>query len=101
MAVAPNGTLAGFCGGDIDHEENALKNRKEGWIAILGTRRGYRRQGLARAMLRQGLHQLQAAGMETALLGVDTQNPNQAMGLYESAGFTVKETHMTYQKLLK
>jgi len=100
VAVAPNGTLVGFCGAEIDPEENALKNRKEGWIGLLGTRRGYRRQGLARAMLLQGLHQLQAAGMETALLGVDTQNPNQAMGLYESAGFTVKETHLTYQKSL-
>ncbi|MBD2111999.1 MULTISPECIES: GNAT family N-acetyltransferase [Cyanophyceae] len=100
VAVASDGTLAGFCGGAIDHEENTLKNRKEGWINILGTRRGYRRQGLARAMLLQGLHQLQASGMETALLGVDTQNPNQAMGLYESAGFTIKETYLTYQKSL-
>ena len=100
VAVAPDGTLAGFCGGGIDHEENALKNRSEGWINILGTRRGYRRRGLARAMLLQGLHQLRAAGMATALLGVDSQNPNQAMGLYESVGFTVKETHLTYEKSL-
>ncbi|HSM82645.1 MAG TPA: GNAT family N-acetyltransferase [Nodosilinea sp.] len=100
VAVAPDGTLAGFCGVEIDLEENALKDRKEGWIGVLGTRRGYRRQGLARAMLLQGLHQLRAAGMDTALLGVDSQNPNQAMGLYESAGFTVKETHLSYQKQL-
>lgn len=100
VAVAPDSTLAGFCKGHIDHEENALKNRKEGWIGLLGTRRGYRRQGLARAMLLQGLYQLQTAGMETALLGVDAQNPNQAMGLYESVGFTIKETHLTYEKLL-
>ncbi|WOD38865.1 GNAT family N-acetyltransferase [Nodosilinea sp. E11] len=100
VVVAPDCTLAGFCGGAIDHEENTLTNRKEGWINILGTRRGYRRQGLARAMLLQGLHQLHRAGMETALLGVDSQNPNQAMGLYESAGFSVKKTHLTYQKIL-
>jgi mycothiol synthase len=100
VAVAPDGTLVGFCSGDIDHEENALKNRKEGWIGVLGTRRGYRRQGLARAMLRQGLYQLQAAGMETALLGVDSQNPNQAKRLYESVGFQVKESSVTYQKRL-
>ncbi|TVQ11875.1 MAG: GNAT family N-acetyltransferase [Leptolyngbya sp. DLM2.Bin27] len=100
VTVAPDGTLAGFCGGHIRHEKNALKNRSEGWINILGTRRGYRRQGLARAMLLQGLHQLQAAGMTTASLGVDSQNPNQAMGLYKSVGFTVKETHLTYEKSL-
>lgn len=100
IAVAPDGTLVGFCGGEIDHDENAQKGRKEGWIGILGTRRGYRRQGLARAMLLQGLHQLQAAGMETALLGVDTQNPNQAKNLYESVGFQLKEASVTYQKQL-
>ncbi|MBW4483541.1 MAG: GNAT family N-acetyltransferase [Tildeniella torsiva UHER 1998/13D] len=100
VAVAPDGTLAGFCDAEIDHDENALKQRQEGWIGLLGTRRGYRRQGLARAMLLQGLHQLQAAGMATALLGVDTQNPNQAMGLYESVGFQVKESSVTYQKQL-
>ncbi len=99
VVVAPDGTLAGFCAGDIDHEENALKNRKEAWITLLGTRRGYRRQGLARAMLLR-LHQLQAAGMEAALLGVDSQNPNQAKSLYESAGFQIKESSVTYQKQL-
>ncbi len=98
VAVAPDGNLAGFCSGHIPHEGNALKNRQEGWIGVLGPRRGYRRQGLARAMLLQGLHQLRAAGLAAALLGVDTQNPNQAMGLYESVGFTTKETHLTYQK---
>ncbi|MBW4461094.1 MAG: GNAT family N-acetyltransferase [Nodosilinea sp. WJT8-NPBG4] len=100
VAVAPDGTLAGFCNGYINHEENALKNRKEGWITVLGTRRGYRRQGLARAMLLQGLHRLWAAGMETALLGVDTQNPNQAQSLYESVGFYTKRRSVTYQKSL-
>jgi mycothiol synthase len=100
VAVAPDGTLAGFCGAEIDLEENAQKGRKEGWIGVLGTRRGYRRQGLARAMLLRGLHQLRAAEMETALLGVDSENPNQAMGLYESVGFTIKATHLTYQKQL-
>ena len=98
VAVAPDGTLAGFCSGHIDHDDNARKLRNEGWIGILSTRRGYRRLGLARAMLLQGLHQLNLAGMDTALLGVDSQNPNQAMGLYESVGFTIKETHLTYQK---
>ncbi|MBD2231777.1 GNAT family N-acetyltransferase [Phormidium tenue] len=100
VAVAPDSTLAGFCGGAIDYEENALKDRQEGWIHILGTRRGYRRQGLARAMLLQGLHRLRAAGMETALLGVDTQNPNQAASLYESVGFYTKKRSVTYQKQL-
>ncbi|NJL46635.1 MAG: GNAT family N-acetyltransferase [Leptolyngbyaceae cyanobacterium SM2_5_2] len=101
VAVAADGTLAAFCGAHIPHEDNARKHRQEGWINILGTRRGYRRQGLARSMLLQGLHQLQAAGLDTALLGVDSQNPNQAQSLYESAGFQVKESYVTYEKRLE
>ncbi|MBE9110364.1 GNAT family N-acetyltransferase [Nodosilinea sp. LEGE 07298] len=100
VVTAPDGNLAGFCKGHVDHDENARRLRNEGWITILGTRRGYRRLGLARAMLLQGLHQLHLAGMDSVLLGVDTQNPNQATGLYESVGFTIKETYLTYQKSL-
>jgi ribosomal protein S18 acetylase RimI-like enzyme len=52
-------------------------------------------------MLLQGLQQLQAAGLDTALLGVDSQNPNQAQSLYESAGFQVKASYVTYEKRLE
>ena len=47
------------------------------------------------------MHQLHLVGMDTALLGVDSQNPNQAMGLYKFVGFTIKETHLTYQKSIR
>ncbi|MGF1569811.1 MAG: GNAT family N-acetyltransferase [Nodosilinea sp.] len=100
VAVAADGTLVAFCEGDILHDDNARKGHKEGWIGLLGTRRGYRRLGLARAMLLQGLHQLRAAGMETALLGVDSENPNQAKSLYEATGFRVKKTYLSYEKRL-
>ena len=100
VAVAPDGTLAAFCYGNISAEDNTRKNRKDGWIFSLGTRRGFRRRGLARAMLLQGIRQLRDAGMETALLGVDAQNPNQAKDLYDSVGFRVKETHIAYEKRL-
>ncbi|WP_017297730.1 GNAT family N-acetyltransferase [Nodosilinea nodulosa] len=100
VAVAPNGNLAGFCGGHIPHEENARKQRNEGSINILGTRRGYRRQGIARALLLHGLHRLHLAGMDIARLGVDSQNPNQAKNLYESVGFQIEKRSLTYQKQL-
>jgi mycothiol synthase len=100
VAIAPDGTLAAFCYGNINAEENARKNRQDGWIFSLGTRRGYRRLGLARAMLLQGIRQLQEAGVDIAWLGVDAQNPNQAKALYDSVGFQVKETHIAYEKQL-
>ncbi|NEQ55337.1 MAG: GNAT family N-acetyltransferase [Leptolyngbya sp. SIO3F4] len=98
IAIAPEGTFAAFCDGRIFPERNARTGRKEGWITGLGTRRGFRRQGLGRAMLLLGLHQLKQAGMEIALLGVDSENPNQAQKLYESVGFETVQTSVAYTK---
>ncbi|NEZ64080.1 GNAT family N-acetyltransferase [Leptolyngbyaceae cyanobacterium CCMR0082] len=100
IAVAPNGTFAAFCDAYIFHERNARTHRKEGWITGLGTRRGFRHQGLGRAMLLLGLQQLKATGMETALLDVDSENPNQAQKLYESMGFETIQTSVSYTKTL-
>ncbi|MCD8490195.1 MAG: GNAT family N-acetyltransferase [Desertifilum sp.] len=100
VAVADSGTLAAFCHCTIYPEHNQAKGRKEGWIGELGTRRGFRRRGLGRAMLLAGMHQLKAVGMDTALLGVDTTNPSGALKLYESVGFSQVLTHHIFVKAL-
>lgn len=87
VAVSADGQFAGFCCCSIDPEKNQQTGRNEGWIAVLGTRRGFRNQGIGRALLLAGMQQLQAAGVETILLTVDSQNPNGALKLYESVGF--------------
>lgn len=101
VAIAPNGTFTAFCDAHIFHERNARTGRKEGWITGLGTRRGFRRRGLGRAMLLLGLQQLQQAGMEIALLGVDAENLNQAQTLYKSVGFEAIQTSVSYTKALQ
>ena len=85
------GTFAGFCICEVKSEENERSGRSEGWIALLGTVRGWRGKGLGRALLLHGLHSLKEAGIETALLGVDSESPTGANRLYESVGFTVRE----------
>jgi mycothiol synthase len=100
IAVAPDGTFVAFCLCYILPEENERNERKDGWIGSLGTRRGFRRRGLGRAMLLAGMQRLKAVGMETAKLGVDAQNPNQASKLYESVGFRKLYTNVVYVKNL-
>jgi hypothetical protein len=39
-------------------------------------------------------------GMEETALGVDTQNPNGALRLYESVGYQVERRYTTYRKPL-
>lgn len=100
VAIAPDGQLAAFCQGAIYPEENERLGRREGWITSLGTRRGYRQMGLGRAMLRLGLRALVAKGMETALLGVDSENPSGALQLYQSEGFNLRHRSVSFSKWL-
>ena len=100
IAVAEDGTIAAFDFCQIDAAENERNSRNDGWIGILGTRRGYRRLGLGRAMLLAGLHHLKAAGVENARLNVDAENPSGALRLYESVGFSVLHSWQSYEKEL-
>ena len=98
VAVAPDGTLAAFSYCTIEAANNQRMGVRDGWIGDLGTRRGYRKRGLARALLAESLRRFKQAGMDTAKLGVDAQNPNGALQLYESVGFQKVETWLTYVK---
>jgi mycothiol synthase len=96
LAIAPDGTFAAFCFCWIDKADNAILARSDGRIDMLGTRRGYRKIGLGRAMLLAGLHLLKREGMTVAKLGVDAENPTGALKLYESTGFTKLNTYVLY-----
>ncbi|WP_446367462.1 GNAT family N-acetyltransferase [Coleofasciculus chthonoplastes] len=92
VAIAPDGTWAGFCDCYIPKDGN------QGWINPVGTRRGYRKQGVARSMLQAVMQQLKVEGMETAMLYVDAENPSGARRLYESVGFQTTHTQIAYVK---
>lgn len=86
--VGADGTFVSWFLANFSPERNERNRRKEGWIEFLGTRRGFRKMGLGRAILLSGLHQLKKAGLETARMCVDTKNPSNALNLYESVGFS-------------
>lgn len=98
VAVAPDGTFAAFCDCQIHPENNQLNKRKDGFVNPLGTRRGFRKQGLGRGILLSALKFLKAEGMETAMLYVDADNLSGATRLYESVGFQRVNTQIAYIK---
>ena len=98
VVVNPDGQFAACCYGEIFPEENLYKERKEGWINVLATRREFRRMGIGKAILLSNLHQLKATGMDVAKLGVDADSPTGALGLYESIGFRKIYTTLSYVK---
>jgi len=96
IAIAADGTFAAFCECGINPEANQRSRRNEGWINVLGTRRGFRKRGLGRAMLLAGMQRLQANGVDTARLRVDSENPSGALRLYESVGFRSIHTNISF-----
>ena len=69
-----------------------------GILETLATHRDHRRRGLARAAMARSLELLRAEGATTAYLGVDTDNDHRALALYESCGFVVTSTSISYRR---
>jgi mycothiol synthase len=90
------GELAGFCLVDVKQSDNERRGASEGWIALLGTVRGWRGKGLGKSLLLHGMRSLKEAGIRTALLGVDSESLTGANRLYESVGFTMRHTEVMY-----
>jgi len=83
--------VAGVVQNWIWSDENERLGVKRGWLEKISVRRPWRRRGLARAITAASLRRLRAAGMDDAMLGVDTENPTGALGLYEGLGFEVEQ----------
>jgi mycothiol synthase len=81
--------------------ENAATGGRRGWLDSVFTRRAWRKRGLASALIARSLHVLAERGMETAMLGVDADNPSGALRLYESFGFAVVERGQAWRKPLE
>ncbi len=78
-------------------EENERLGVKRGWLEHISVRRPWRRRGLARAISAAAMVRLRAAGMDEAMLGVDSENPNGALGLYEGLGFEIFTRAAAYE----
>jgi ribosomal protein S18 acetylase RimI-like enzyme len=90
--------VAGMVRSFIDRKQNEEYNRKRGWTEDICVRRPWRRRGLARSLIVQSFHALKERGMQEAALGVDTENHNQALHLYESVGFRPVRRTTVYHK---
>lgn len=79
--------VAGMVRSYINVHENEAYRRKRGWVENISVRRPWRRRGLARALIAASFPLLRARGMTEGALGVDSENPSGALGVYETCGF--------------
>ena len=92
--------IAGVVENWIWAEENQKLGVKRGWLERISVRRPWRRRGLARALTAMSLVRLREAGMDEGMLGVDSENANGALGLYEGLGFEVFSRAAAYRRTL-
>lgn len=71
-----------------------------GWIASVGVRQPWRRQGLGLALIHHAFAEFWRRGEHTVGLGVDAENPTGATRLYERAGMHVAFDAVVYEKRL-
>ncbi|HET9168655.1 MAG TPA: GNAT family N-acetyltransferase [Actinospica sp.] len=87
---AETGTLAGYLFSRFDEAAHEATGRRDLYIGYIGTRREYRRRGVAGALIDAAADGAAAAGFDTASLTVYADNPSGALGVYQSAGFEVR-----------
>lgn len=69
-------------------------------IGQVGTRRLWRRRGLASTLVVDTMAAAAASGKTTATLGVDAESPTGAVSVYERIGFSVQARFVSYQRPL-
>jgi ribosomal protein S18 acetylase RimI-like enzyme len=92
VAVAPDGVIAAYVNGWIDPVNRI------GDFGPVGARLAYRRQGLTRAVLLEGLRRMQTYGMDRASVSTGESNLP-ALGLYQSVGFRTVNKYLTYVRI--
>jgi len=91
VAVAPDGVIAAYVNGWID-PVNRIGN-----FGPVGARPAYRRQGLTRAVLLEGLRRMKERGMNRVCVSTGVSNAP-AIRLYESVGFKIVNKYLEYVK---
>ncbi|MFF4103191.1 mycothiol synthase [Streptomyces sp. NPDC001903] len=85
-----DGELIGFHWTKVHAEERL------GEVYVLGVRPGAQGGGLGKALTAIGLNHLAGAGLPTAMLYVDADNPA-ALAVYEGLGFSTHEVDLMYR----
>jgi len=93
--------VAGSILTSIHAEENERLGVRIAWLDHVSVRRPWRQRGLAAALVASTLHLLRSREVDIAALGVDAENPNGALRLYDKMGFTQHKMAIAYRKPLE
>jgi mycothiol synthase len=83
-----------------EYETSPEATGRDLYISIVGTKKAYRKRGIASVLLGTALRSAVPAGFMTASLEVDADSPTGAFGLYENLGFATRHTSIVMTKSL-
>ncbi len=79
--------MVAYCLNGHYPDDEELTGRRDGWIDSICTLASHRGQGIASSLIVGSLHGFAAAGLNSSMLGVDSDNPTGAYGIYERLGY--------------
>lgn len=88
--------IVAFSLASVNEEDWEAQGYSSAYIDLIGVVRDHRRRGLAPAVTNATLVAARAAGLDRALLDVDTESPTGANALYERLGFRPNEREVAY-----
>jgi ribosomal protein S18 acetylase RimI-like enzyme len=94
------GTLAGYIISRHFQADTEATGKKDVYLNTIGTRREYRRRGVASTLIAAVMHAAATQGFDTASLEVRSDNRTGALGVYERAGFTLRRRFINYARAL-
>ncbi|HZQ08395.1 MAG TPA: GNAT family N-acetyltransferase [Anaerolineae bacterium] len=98
LVVMDGDEVAAYCINRIKANENEQLGIRRGWISELGTRRAWRKRGIASALLCETMRRFRAEGLDWAGLAVDSDSWTNALALYERLGFKTYKTRISLEK---
>ncbi|MEQ1736928.1 MAG: GNAT family N-acetyltransferase [Rhodoglobus sp.] len=99
LAVAPDDHVAGFVISSVVETDWPGQGFSSAYIDLVGVTRQWRRRGIAPALLTRTLLAVAAAGLDKAVLDVDSDSPTGALGLYTGVGFAESNRSINFTKV--
>ena len=91
LALDAEGAIVGFCLASVNEDDWEALGATNSYIDLIGVVRAQRRRGIAPLVVAATLAAIGDAGLERAVLDVDTASPTGANTLYEGLGFYATE----------
>ncbi|QKJ21253.1 GNAT family N-acetyltransferase [Microbacterium hominis] len=91
LALDPEGRIVAFCLASVNEDDWETLGASNSYIDLIGVVRDQRGRGLAPRVVARTLQAMTDAGLEKAVLDVDTESPTGANTLYERLGFVATE----------